>query len=175
MSHNIPDHIKQAVAAALLLLPKAMHAQEAVVLMYATGLQESKFLDRFQVIEPTRTRKGPARGFWQFEHGGGVIGVMTHGATRQHAARVCEAQGVPFKSREVWARLETDDVLAAAFARLLLWSDPRPLPRVGDVWGAWECYLSTWRPGKPHRRTWEAFYLAAVQAADRRRIPRADN
>ena len=50
------------------------------------------------------------------------------------------------------AALEHDDVLAAAFGRLLLWTDPRAPPAVGDESGAWALYLRCWRPGKPRPR-----------------------
>ena len=29
---------------------------------------------------------------------------------------------------------------------------------VDDADGAWECYLRTWRPGKPHPETWAAYW-----------------
>jgi hypothetical protein len=40
-------------------------------------------------------------------------------------------------------------VLAAIFARLLLFSDPAPLP--ADMGEAYALYRRTWRPGKPQR------------------------
>jgi hypothetical protein len=64
----------------------------------------------------------------------------------------------------VYARLDQDDVLAAAFARLLLWSDPASLPRIGDAESAWALYLRTWRPGKPKRDSWDGLYQRAVAA-----------
>ena len=59
--------------------------------------------------------------------------------------------------------LATADPLAAAFARLLLWTDPRPIPS-GSPQAAWDYYIRNWRPGKPHRHTWDAFYRQAEQA-----------
>ena len=41
--------------------------------------QESAWTHRRQI-------NGPARGFWQFERGGGVAGVIAHPASRQIAA-----------------------------------------------------------------------------------------
>lgn len=62
----------------------------------------------------------------------------------------------------MWLALETNDVLAAGFARLLLLCDGQALPKIGDVEGAWKCYAErTWRPGKPHRETWDGFYTQA--------------
>jgi hypothetical protein len=70
---------------------------------------------------------------------------------------------VPATDAAVYAALEHDDVLAAAFARLLLWTDPEPLPAVGEVQRAWALYLRTWRPGKPHRQTWDALYAQTME------------
>ncbi len=88
---------------------------------------------------------GPARGLWQFERGGGVAGVLGHRASIGLAGALCAWRGVLAGSTEVHAALEHDDVLAAGFARLLLWTDPKPLP--ADEEGAWALYLRTWRPG----------------------------
>ncbi|MNL60597.1 hypothetical protein D3C87_1844250 [compost metagenome] len=65
----------------------------------------------------------------------------------------------------VYATLEKDDVLASAFARLLLWTDPKALPDVGAKDAAWALYLRTWRPGKPHPQTWSDLYAKAVSEA----------
>ncbi|MNG31598.1 hypothetical protein D3C84_1174300 [compost metagenome] len=64
----------------------------------------------------------------------------------------------------VYVAIEHDDVLAAALARLLLWTDPGKLPKLGDEQGAWDLYLRTWRPGKPHPETWPALYAQALEA-----------
>lgn len=165
--------IQAAMAKAAAILPLAMDTPEARVMMIAIGLQESRFRYRYQVV--AGGGKGPARGFWQFERGsvasrGGVTGVMLHHATTAHLARLCEQTGCDFDAKAIWERIETDDVLAAGLARLLLYTDPKPLPKMNDVEGAWDLYANrTWRPGKPHRATWNAFHAAAVLAADRRR------
>lgn len=95
---------------------------------------------------------GPARGLWQFERGGGVAGVLRHPATRGHIVGPLARRGLPppdasGASYPAWEALETDDVLAAIFARLLLLSDPAPLP--SDHATAAGLYLRTWRPGRP--------------------------
>ena len=46
----------------------------------------------------------------------------------------------------------------AGAKRLLLLTDPKPLPVIGDTDGSWEYYLRNWRPGKPHRHTWDDLY-----------------
>jgi hypothetical protein len=123
----------------------------------AIGLQESRFTHRQQI-------GGPARGFWQFEKGGGVSGVLRHHSTSEYARAVCSDRGVLADESAVYARLDQDDVLAAAFARLLLWTDPKSMPALGEVDRAWDLYARTWRPGKPHRQTWDALYHRAMEA-----------
>ena len=56
-------------------------------------------------------------------------------------------------------------VLACAAARLLLFTDPRRLPALGDADDAWRLYLRTWRPGRPHRATWPELYAQALAYA----------
>lgn len=126
-------------------------------MLLAIGLQESALIYRRQF------GNGPARGLWQFERGGGVAGVLQHRATAGFAADLCAVLDVRADPLEVWNQMERDDVLAAGFARLLLWSDPSPLPKIGDVDGAWELYLRTWRPGKPHVHAWRDNYNRAVE------------
>lgn len=147
---------ERAIAPALAMLPARMNSQAAIVEMLAIGLQESRFEHRKQI-------GGPAKGFWQFEQGGGVRGVLRHHSSREHAQAVCRARNVIATESAVYAALEHDDVLAASFARLLLWTDPKPLPAIGDEQGAWDLYLRVWRPGKPHRLTWDALYEQAME------------
>ena len=159
---SIPhDAINQALA----LLPAAMDTRAARVMLVAIGLQESRFTARRQLVGNPPRPVGPAKGFWQFEQGGGCVGVVTHQASRYWMAQVCRQQGVAFTARPIWNAIERDDVLAAAAARLLLFTDPKRLPDVGDEDGAWRLYIRTWRPGKPHRSTWPALYAQAVREA----------
>lgn len=145
------------LAEALLLLPAKMTSPQAELMLLAIGLQESRLTHRRQI-------GGPARGLWQFERGGGVAGVLRHAASREHALSVCDARRVAPVPEQVYQRLEHDDVLAAAFARLLLYTDPARLPALGEVGASWDLYLRTWRPGKPHRHTWDALYAQALEA-----------
>lgn len=143
-------------------LPLAMDTKPAELMLLTIGLQESKFEHRYQVLNGGG--KGPARGFWQFERGGGVRGVMGHHTTTGHAYRLCAEQGVAWDAAAIWAKLEFDDLLACGFARLLLYSDPKPLPAIDDAAGGWDLYLRTWRPGKPHPETWAGHHAAARRA-----------
>lgn len=144
---------QQAVQDAFSLLPKKMDTPAARVILAAIGYQES---------DAYATRRqyggGPAAGYWQFEKGG-IRGVMLHAASVRLAIEVCEARGVEFNSQVIWLALQVDDVLAAAFARLLMWTDSQPLPVLGDVEGAWKLYAERcWRPGKPHKDKWPTSY-----------------
>lgn len=145
----IPAHALRAVNEALKILPSRMDSPEARVAMYTIGLQESRLTHRRQIIEKNGVLLpvGPAKGLWQFEKGGGCKGVVEHPASRFWMHGVCERQNVPFTATGVWDQLEHDDAFAAVAARLLLFTDPKRLPAVGDVDGAWRLYLRTWRPG----------------------------
>ncbi len=140
---------KEAVNESYKLLPMKMDSPFARINQAAIGYQESDgYLTRRQY------GNGPARGYWQFEEGGGVRGVMEHKSTAELARSVCHARGVPFVRRTVWEALETDDVLAAAFCRLLMWTDSGKLP--ANEADGWAMYARTWRPGKPHPDKWPA-------------------
>lgn len=148
---------RSAIEPALLLLPAKMCSPQATVMLLSIGLQESRFTHRRQI-------KGPARSFWQAEQGGGMVhGVLRHPLTRILAVKVCDARGVKPVDEQVYAAIEHDDVLAAALARLLLWTDPGKLPAIGDERGALDLYLRQWRPGKPHPETWPALYAQALE------------
>jgi hypothetical protein len=155
---TLADIIKNAINPALAILPMSMDSPKARVMLLATGLQESRFEYRRQM------GNGPARGFWQFERGGGVKGVFTHHTSTGHLHNLCKARGVPFDIPTIWAALETDDVLAAGVARLLYYTDPKPLPVVDDAEGSWKLYLRTWRPGKPHPEKWPGYHQQARDA-----------
>lgn len=171
MSEKLSDVDEKAIRPALAALPARMRSREAVVMLLAIGLQESLFKYRRQM------GNGPARGLWQFERMGGVAGVLQHRKTATLAMETCRARGVDVAASDVHAALEHDDVLAAAFARLLLWTDPKPLPALNDVDGAWQLYLRTWRPGAYTRGTaeqkaalrkkWGAYYARAMQEASK--------
>ena len=148
------------LAEALLLLPAKMTSPQAEVMLLAIGLQESRFIHRRQL------GNGPAKSFFQAEQGGGMVsGLLRYhdDGVRDLARGLCAVRGVDPSPRPVWNAIEHDDVLAAGLARLLLWTDPAKLPALGDVEGAWQLYLRTWRPGKPHPQTWPGLYAQALE------------
>ena len=156
MLSPVTQVMREAIAPALVMLPSRMASPEARMLMLAICGQESDFHHRWQVVDRARPGvMGPARGLWQFERGGGVRGVLTHASSRTHAEALCRLRGVSATLDGVYNALHADDVLAAGFARLLLWTDAAPLPAVGDVEAAWKLYLRTWRPGAYTRGTEE--------------------
>lgn len=151
----IPGHVQIAVSAALAELPGRMDTPEARALLYAIGLQESRFEHRRQLIKRAGVLvpEGPAKGYWQFERLGGCAGIVQHAASRYWANALCSARGLPFTATAIWNAIEVDDALAAGAARLLLFTDPKALPVLGDERGAWNLYLRTWRPGAWDRGT----------------------
>lgn len=147
------------IPAALSLLPAKMNTPGARAMLLAIGMQESRFIHRKQL-------GGPARGFWQFEAGGGVKGVLSHAASRPLILPILDAMSYGESGAECYSAIVDNDVLACVFARLLLWTHPAALPVAADVEGAWRYYLATWRPGKPHKDTWSDFYNRAWATVD---------
>ena len=143
------------------------YSLEAVVLLIAIALQESELnaRDQREHWDGTDRVDGPALGLWQFEPNGGVKGVLRHPASAQAMRQVCMDHNVAPTIAAAWKALELDDLFACKVARLLLWTDVMPLPRIGSVEQAWKYYLRNWRPGKPRKKTWAANYAAAMEAA----------
>lgn len=147
------DYVAEIVyPGAMTFLPGRMDTPEAKALVLAIGFQESGFAHRRQV-------GGPARGFWQFEEGGGVNGVLGHRLTKPLLEQILPLLVV--KPWECFDAIAHNDVLACILARLLLWTHPPTLPTRGDVMQSWAYYRATWRPGKPQPATWETNYARA--------------
>jgi len=148
--------LASALEPAYLLLPARMASREASAMILAICLQESGFRFRRQVVRYSEGQPvlGPAKGYAQFEMSGGILGVLRHETTRDHIRKVLDALTYDYEILTSYTAIEHNDVLTAAYARLLLWSDPEPLPAYGQDETAWKYYLRTWRPGKPHRETW---------------------
>lgn len=152
---NLEEALEIVIIPGLKLLPAKMDTPSARVIMLTIGMQESRFTYRRQI-------RGPARGFFQFEKGGGYAGVLRHRSSKELAESILNKLHIT--DTEGFEALVYNDMLSASFCRLLLWTDPKPLPRLTDrpeVW--WDLYLRTWRPGRPHRETWDAFLLHAKE------------
>ena len=137
----------------------------ALQMLLAIGFQESGFVHRKQV-------KGPAVGFWQFEKGGGIFGVISHSSTKLLALLLFDefhlGKASKLTKSQIMDKLysafqkEEYDLLAACYARLLLWTHPKALPETKEE--AWDYYLAVWRPGKPHRNRWDENWKKAKEA-----------
>lgn len=154
---NPKDLILNAIDPAMALLPPQMDTVAARTLLLAIAYQESALKHRRQI-------NGPATGYWQFEQGGGVRGVLTHPASKPHIQKALVAldYAPDATPAECYAAIEHNDILATVFARLLLWTDPLPLP--DGEGGGLNLYLKTWRPGKPHPGKWPENYRRAKDA-----------
>lgn len=142
------------IVPSLSILPSRMLSIEARTLLISIALQESSLKYRKQL-------GGPAKGFWQFEEGGGVRGVMSHYATSSLIPVICQDLVIEYSQEAVYNALEYNDVLACTLARSLLYTHPASLPRVMEEEKAWEYYIELWRPGKPHKETWHKNFSLA--------------
>lgn len=147
------DAIKLVIEPGLSLLPRIMDSDQARIMLLAIGLQESRFTHRRQI-------RGPARSFYQFELNG-VRGVLAHASTRSTIRDVLTRLQYDHEQATSYAAIEHNDALATVYARLLLWTLPYPLPVSSEH--AWDQYIDAWRPGKPHRHTWDQFYDLATR------------
>lgn len=165
--------LSEVIYPALVLLPSNMDTSDAHALLLAIAGQESNLEFRRQQVNGGKL--GPARSPWQFEETG-VRGVLTHHASDDLAAMVCRAAKLAPVTRTVHRALELPqyDQLACQLARLLLWTDAKPLPRArydaeSEAFGY---YVRNWRPGAcatPEGRAkcakrWTNHWRAAVEA-----------
>lgn len=153
------DLLRLTVRPVLVWMGEPYASAEAELMLLAIAGQESGCSVRAQ-------RGGSALGLWQFEWSG-VRGLAGPDAKLAgEAARFCCPLGAPPEPMvgEVHRLLGTNDQMACVVARLLLWSDPYPLPKVGEEDKAWSLYLRLWRPGRPRPEAWTASYAAAFHA-----------
>lgn len=145
---------RYVIPTAFSMLPTAMRSDKAHAMLLAIGMQESRFEHRIQ--QPI----GPARGFWQFERIG-IKGVIDHPKSGGFLDAICDRLQYPVDYDPCYTAVMHNDVLACVFARLLLWTVPEALPSSLEPNKGWHQYLFGWRPGKPHRETWETFFNEA--------------
>lgn len=160
---NIDRLIRTAIAPALLeLAPLGVQDnRRARRMLIAIALQESRATHRRQIIADGRPI-GPAVSYWQFEKGGGCVGVLTHRASAERMRVVCEQYDVIPTPEALWEAMRYQDIVAAAAARLLLWTLPSALPTTAEE--GWRQYLDAWRPGRPHANTWANYWSIADEA-----------
>ncbi|UUJ74512.1 hypothetical protein [Microcystis phage Mae-Yong1326-1] len=140
--------------------------------LLAVAMQETGLAWRAQIVAGDRTRAGPARGWWQFEQP--TLGLLLgHRVSQAPLRALCRAAVVPAEPDDIWRVIEGHDSLAVGVARLLLLTDPQPIPVAED--DAWACYADRlWRPGAWSRGTpverqalrskWAENWRAAQQA-----------
>lgn len=126
--------------------------------LLAMALQESGLRHRRQVVAGG-AEEGPAASYWQFEKNGGCRGVLEHRLTSEHAKALCAAYDVLPTAPAVWEAIRYNDILAAGFARLLVYTLPAKLPTTAA--DGWTQYVSAWRPGKPHPEAWGGYWATA--------------
>lgn len=148
------DALAVAISPALSILPERMDSGDARRMLLAVALQETDLAHRRQI-------RGPARSLWQFERIG-VQWILEDDATADYARGLCRVLLYTPDVEVVHTAIEHNDVLAAGFARLLLWQIPDPLPRSPTE--GWEQYLRLWRPGRPRRAPWAGNWKKAEAA-----------
>lgn len=136
--------------------PKRFDSPSARIQLLATGMQETKFMDRVQ------KGGGPAHSFWQ-EEPNGIKAVLKNSTTRPYILDVCQKLQVAADWQSIYQAVILNDELGCAVARLLLYADLNPLPKIGDSESAWQCYLRVQRPGKPRPLDWPANYKLALE------------
>lgn len=137
------------------------------ILVVAVAGQESRWKDRRQIgITSYYPQRVGARSYWQLEStwGGPVAINDVIVKTPRQLASVCGALDIPVDEMALYEACAWNDTLACAMARLNLWQDPAPLPAAGDKEGAWQYYVRNWKPGVPHRSSWDAVYDQSVAA-----------
>ena len=148
------DPMRNFILPGLRYLPADMRSPEAMAMLFAIGMQESRFEYRFQI-------GGPARGFFQFEENGGIAGVLAHPATGDIIRGVCFALIITPTKEDCYDAVAYNDPLAVCFARLLLWTLTDSLPGMNEYDKGWTQYLAAWRPGRPRIDTWKSYFNTA--------------
>ena len=131
------------IPAAYSILPPVMASDRATAMLLAIALQESYL----EGVMHRKQIKGPARSFWMFERSGGIAGVLAHPSSREPISRALGALRYRPSGDECYTAIAHNDVLAACFARCLLWTLPGALTSPLDVDGAWHQYVELWKPG----------------------------
>lgn len=154
---DLLPHINEAC----FVLGRPMRSAQADRMLMAIALQESGLTHPVQLGPGGLYAHKLARGWWQMERGGGVLGVMMHQQTATRSSGLCQHCRVSFDDACIHDALAWLPVLAAGFARLLLWTVPEPLPQ--DEIHGWQQYLRAWRPGKPRPETWGEHWRTATE------------
>jgi hypothetical protein len=134
---------------------------EARRIVMAIALQETELRNRRQVTD-TGHELGPAMSFWQFERTGGCSELFHNKNTFQRIRKVCVDFNVAPTASALWSAMQYQDMVAAAAARLLVFTRPEALPKTEAE--GWDQYVKAWRPGKPHPDKWAGHWATADAA-----------
>lgn len=134
--------------------------QAARRFLVAIALQESRVMYRRQ-LTPDGRQNGPAVSYWQFERGGGCVGVLTHKSVSDRMKKICAEYDIEQNAQSLWEAMRYNDIVAACAARLLIFTLPSSLPLTAEQ--GWNQYISAWRPGKPHASTWAKYWQIATE------------
>jgi hypothetical protein len=137
-------------------VPMMMNTIPSQVLLMAIAGQESAWQYRIQIPS------GEARSFWQLEQQGAIADVMADPNTAMVVSTFCDTYSISPDTATLFDAVAYNDTLAYLIARLALWQDSEPLPKVGDEESAWNYYNAVWRPGDPHPDSWPAIYTQAM-------------
>lgn len=126
----------------------------------AIALQESGLRARRQIVDGG-AEAGPAVSFWQGEKGGGMILTLSHRVTGAAMKAICEAYNVKPDAGGLWEAMRYQDIVAAAAARLLIYTLPGKLAQTEK--DGWDEYVVAWRPGRPHPEKWAECWRIASE------------
>jgi len=152
--------LKTAIIPALIELEQygIKNTLEARRLLLAIALQESGLKHRRQVVNGEET--GAASGYFQFEKGGGCAGVLAYPRLGTIMQNICSTYGIGQTAQELWTAIQFQDIVAAAAARILIYTLPNDLPKMPE--DGWAQYVRAWRPGKPRPETWAGHWATAT-------------
>lgn len=164
--------LRTEVQPALQAMPGFVHGRAAECMLLAIPAQESNFASLYQIGQSGQPLLSLARGLYQFEVTG-VRGVLTHPSCAWLLPMLSAGGFAPTNAAEIHRALPASTRLQVWIARANLWwhTAPLPAPTFEQEEAAWQYYLYTWRPGKPHRSRWGKCWQGAVQAMEQLAVP----
>lgn len=132
-------------------------SNDAAALCYAICGQESGWEHRVQV-------NGPARSYAQFESIA-VRDVMQRATSKDRCRMLCHELNVDFDAQVIHTAMVQNDLLMLGMTRLNLWNQrgALPSPTLASQDAAWNYYVNTWKPGKPHPNRWGAHWQTGIR------------
>jgi hypothetical protein len=142
--------VTSGLVPAMALLPPSLDSYDARRFLLAVAVQETDLVNRLQIGDDGRPITGHGRGWFQFERSG-IASLLSHEALT-FLPKLLKPLGYPPSLDVLHEAVAHNDVLACLLARLLLFTDPHPVP--DDKETGWETYLRLWRPGHPRPEKW---------------------